>query len=116
VLGLGLFEDFLSGGQPGLWAVGFLLAYALADRQRDAFAGLSGWGVLIGFSIVMVATSTLVYCIVSLVYWRFAPFQPLVLQTIVTIIFYPLVAALLGLVHRHFVGASRGQDWGGGKD
>nr|TFG51662.1 MAG: hypothetical protein E4H34_05975 [Hyphomicrobiales bacterium] len=110
VLAVGLFEDFLSGGQPGLWAVGFLLAYALTDRQRDSFAGLSGWGVVIGFSIVMCATSALVYCVASLVYWRFAPLQPLVMQTLVTIIFYPLVAIVLDYIHRHFVGASRGED------
>jgi rod shape-determining protein MreD len=110
VLILGLMEDILSGGVPGLWAVGFLLAYALTDRQRDAFAGLSGWGVVVGFSIVMFSTSALVYCFVSLVYWRFVPLQPMVMQTIVTIIFYPLMAFLLGWIHRHFVGALRGEN------
>jgi rod shape-determining protein MreD len=110
VLVVGLFEDFLSGGQPGLWAVGYLMAYALTERQRDTFAGLSGWGVLVGFSIVMFTTSALVYAFGSLVYGRFAAVQPLLIQTIVTIIFYPLMAVILGLVHRHFVGALRTED------
>ena len=35
VLFIGVLEDLLSGGPPGLWAAGFLAAYALADRQRD---------------------------------------------------------------------------------
>src|SRR5271169_3828826 len=43
-LGIGLFEDLLSGGAPGVWAGGFLAAYALADRQRDSFAGMLGSG------------------------------------------------------------------------
>jgi rod shape-determining protein MreD len=110
VLAIGLFEDLLSGGQPGLWAVGYLVAYALTDRQRDAFAGLSGWGVMIGFSVVMLSTASLVYIGGSLVYWRFAPVQPLLIQTIITVIFYPLMAVILGLVHRRFVGASRSED------
>jgi rod shape-determining protein MreD len=110
VLVVGLFEDFLSGGQPGLWAVGYLVAYALTDRQRDAFAGLSSWGVVVGFSIVIFATSSVVYLFGALVYWRLAPVQPLLIQTIVTIIFYPLMAVILGLVHRRFIGASRSDD------
>ncbi len=110
VLVIGLFEDFLSGGQAGLWAVGYLVAYGLTDRQRDAFAGLSGWGVVVGFSIVIFATSSLVYIVGSLVYWRFAPAQPLLMQTIVTVIFYPLMAIIMGLVHRRFVGAPRSEN------
>jgi rod shape-determining protein MreD len=110
VLVIGLFEDLLSGGQPGLWAIGYLVAYTIADRQRDAFAGLSGWGVMIGFSIVMFCTAALVYVAGSLIYWRFAPLQPLLIQAIVTVILYPLMAAILGLIHRRIVGASHGED------
>lgn len=110
VLAIGLFEDLLSGGQPGLWAVGYLMAYALADRQRDAFAGLSGWGVMVGFSAVMFGAASVVYMAGSLVYWRLAPIQPLLIQAIITVIFYPLIAVILGLVHRRFVGASNSED------
>jgi rod shape-determining protein MreD len=110
VLVIGLFEDLLSGGQPGLWALGYLVAYAITDRQRDAFAGLAGWGVMIGFSVVMVSTAALVYVVGSLIYWRFAPLQPLLIQAIVTVILYPLMAFILGLFHRRFVGAPHGED------
>lgn len=110
VLVIGLFEDLLSGGQPGLWAVGYLVAYALTDRQRDTFAGLSGWGVMIGFSVVMFSTASLVYVAGSLIYWRFAPLQPLLIQAIVTVIFYPLMAVILGMIHRRFVGAPHSED------
>src|SRR5258706_12787565 len=44
VLLIGLLEDLLSGGPPGLWAAGFLAAYALTDRQRETFAGLAAAG------------------------------------------------------------------------
>jgi len=110
VLAIGLAEDFLSGGPPGLWAVGYLAAYALTDRQRDVFAGLSGWGVVIGFTAAMLAAAFMVYLVGSLAYWRLTPVQPLVLQSLVTIVLYPLVAIALGAVHRNLVGASRGDD------
>lgn len=110
VLAIGLAEDFLSGGPPGLWAVGYLAAYALSDRQRDAFAGLSGWGVVIGFSAAMLTAAASVHLVGSLVYWRLTPLQPLLVQSIVTVVLYPLVAILLGVIHRNIVGASRGDD------
>ena len=110
VLLLGLWEDFLSGGQPGLWAIGYLVAYAVTDRQRDAFAGLSSWGVMVGFSIAMLSGAGAVYAAASLIFWQVSPVQPLLVQSIVTIVLYPLLAAMLGLFYRHIVGASRADD------
>jgi rod shape-determining protein MreD len=90
--------------------VGYLAAYALSDRQRDAFAGLSGWGVVIGFSAAMLTAAASAYLVGSLVYWRLTPPQPLLVQSIVTVVLYPLVAIILGVIHRNVVGASRGDD------
>jgi rod shape-determining protein MreD len=110
VLTIGLWEDFISGGQAGIWAIGYLVAYAVTDRQRDAFAGLSGWGVVLGFSIAMIAAGGAVYLAGSLIHWGLAPPQPLIVQSIATIILYPLVAVIMGLIYRHIVGASRTDD------
>ena len=108
VLMIGLLEDLLSGGPPGLWAAGCLAAYALADRERDIFAGLSGAGAILGFASAAFAASTVVYVLGSLVYWRFAPLGPLLLQCVVTVIFYPLLAIAMAWLQRNFVGAYRG--------
>src|ERR1700742_1746991 len=43
---LGLVEDMLSWGAAGVWALSFIVTYALIDRQRDMFAGLSGIGAI----------------------------------------------------------------------
>jgi rod shape-determining protein MreD len=107
VLFLGVLEDFLSGGQPGLWAIGYLVAYAVTDRQRDAFAGLSGWGVVIGFSAAMVSAALTVYVAASIVFGGLVPPQPLIVQSVASIILYPLVAVIMGLIYRHIVGVSR---------
>src|SRR6185312_13666717 len=47
---VGLLEDMFSGGPAGVWTVSFIVTYALIDRQRDAFAGLSGLGAILGFA------------------------------------------------------------------
>src|SRR4051812_1208612 len=57
VMTIGLMEDLLSGGPPGLWTAGFLSAYALADKQRDIFASLSGLGAVIGFGAIVLAAA-----------------------------------------------------------
>ena len=108
VLLLGLLEDLLSGGPPGVWAAGFLAAYTLTDRQREVFAGLSGLGAIIGFGAAMMTAGAATYVLASIVYWRPAPFAPLLLECVETVIFYPAMAVALGWVHREFVGANRG--------
>lgn len=108
VLLLGLLEDLLSGGPPGLWAAGFLAAYALADRQRETFAGLSGLGAIFGFAAAALTAAAAAYLLGSLVYWRLAPPGPVLLQAVVTILFYPLLAYPMSWLQRHVVGAQRG--------
>jgi rod shape-determining protein MreD len=108
VLIIGLVEDLLSGGPPGLWAAGYLAAYALVDRQRESLAGLSGVGAVIGFATALFIAGLVAYILASLVYWRLAPIAPLFLTAIVTIAFYPLAAWFMGWLQRRLVGAARG--------
>jgi rod shape-determining protein MreD len=110
VLFIGLVEDLLSGGPPGLWAAGFLAAYAFTDRQRESLAGLSGIGAVVGFAAAMLIASAVAYVLASLVYWRLAPIAPLFLTAVVTIAFYPLAAWFMGWVQRRVVGAMRAID------
>src|SRR3982751_3937397 len=45
---IGMAEDVLSGGPPGIWTLAFVLTYALVARQRDRFAGLAGLAAVMG--------------------------------------------------------------------
>lgn len=110
VLTLGLLEDFLSGGPPGLWAAGFLAAYGLIDRQRDTLAGLSEFGGMLGFAGATLLAALSVYGLATIVYWRLPPPAPLLLESVVTVLFYPLVALPLSWLQRRVVGRSRGED------
>jgi rod shape-determining protein MreD len=106
----GLLEDILSGGPPGLWAAGFLAAYLLTDRERDTLAGLKGIGAILGFAGSAMVSAVTAYLLVLLVYWRTPPVAPLLLETIVSVLFYPLIALAMGALLRRVVGPMRRHD------
>jgi rod shape-determining protein MreD len=110
VLIIGLFEDLLSGGPPGIWATGFLAGYSLADRQRDTFIGLSGLGATLGFAAAVFTAAGAAWLLASVVYWRPAPLASLMLESLVTVIFFPLLMIPLSWMHRHLIGSFRGDD------
>lgn len=107
VLSIGLLEDLLSGGPPGLWAAGFVAGFWLTDRQRETFAGLAGAGAVVGFAGAMLFAGATAYGLSAIVYLRFAPLPPLLLESVSTVVFYPLVAISMGWVQRRIVGPMR---------
>jgi rod shape-determining protein MreD len=106
---IGILEDLLSGGPPGVWAAAFVASYALVDRQRESFAGLAGFGAIIGFAAAMFTACAVAFLIATFYYWRFPPISMLIVQFAVTILFYIPGAALLNLIHRRLVGPLRSE-------
>ena len=106
-LAIGVLEDMLSGGPPGMWAAAFVASYVLVDRQRDSFAGLAGFGAIIGFGAAMLTASATAFLIAAFYYWRFPPVTMLIVQFALTTLFYIPGAALLNLIHRRLVGPLR---------
>src|ERR1700742_2530849 len=104
---IGLLEDLLSGGPPGVWTVSFVVTYAAIDRQRDAFAGLSGLGAMLGFATAATICCATAYITEAAYYWRVPPTAPVLGELAMSIFFYLPVVVILGFVHRRFVGASR---------
>lgn len=104
---LGVLEDFLSGGPPGVWAASFLAGYFLIDRQRDMLAGLSGIGAIGGFAVAALATCATAYGIVCVYDWQILPFAPVMAELAVTVFVYIFAVALFGVIHRRFVGPYR---------
>ncbi|HXI99822.1 MAG TPA: hypothetical protein VNH44_01280 [Micropepsaceae bacterium] len=107
VLFIGLLEDLLSGGPPGLWAAGFVAALWLTDRQRETFAGLTGLGAVVGFAGAMLFAAAAAYGLDAIVYLRLPSLPPLLLESVSTVMFYPLIAMSMGWFHRHLVGPMR---------
>lgn len=106
---IGILEDLFSGGPPGVWAASFVAAYALIDRQRDSFAGLSGFGAILGFAAAMLAAAGTAYVIVSIYYGQLPPIGPLIVEITVSVLFYIPTAIVLGWIHRRFVGPLRSE-------
>ena len=104
---LGIFQDLLSGGPPGVWAASFLAAYFLIDRQRDMLAGLSGIGAIAGFAVSVLAAGLTAYVIVGLYYWQLQPIAPMLAELAMTVLFYVPAIFVLGSVHRRLVGPYR---------
>jgi len=106
---IGILEDLFSGGPPGVWAAAFVAAYAVVDRQRDTFAGLSGIGAILGFAAAMLVASITAYIIVSIYYGLLPPIAPLVVEIAVSVLFYVPAAIALGFLHRRLVGPQRSE-------
>lgn len=104
---IGVLEDLFSGGPPGVWGASFVAAYALIDRQRDSFAGLSGIGAILGFGAAMLVSALTAYVVVAIYYARLPPVAPVVVEITVSILFYIPVAVVLGWIHRRLVGPLR---------
>jgi rod shape-determining protein MreD len=105
---IGLVEDLLSGGAPGVWALSFLVCYAIVDRQRDTFASLAGFGAILGFATVMLIASGVAYATVSLLNSRFVPTETLMLEVGVCVIFYIPALWLMNSVQHRVIGPLRG--------
>jgi rod shape-determining protein MreD len=107
VFSIGLLEDLLSGGPPGLWAAGFLGAFWLADRGRETLAGLTGLGAVVGFAGAMLFAGAIAFGLDTIVYLRLPPLPPLLLESVSTVVFYPVIAISMGWFHRRIVGPMR---------
>ncbi len=104
---LGVLEDLLSGGPPGVWAASFLAAYLLIDRQRDMLAGLSGIGAIAGFAVSALVACASSFFIVAVYYWRIPPLAPVMAELAMTVLVYILAVSFLGAIHRRLVGPLR---------
>ena len=106
-LAIGFAEDALSGGPPGVWTLSFVVTYAVIERQREAFAGLSGLGAVLGFATAALIASACAYATVALYYWHMPPIAPIVAELVVTVLFYIPGVYVVGVVHRRLVGPLR---------
>ena len=113
VLAIGMAEDLLSGGPPGVWTLAFLLTYALVARQRDSFAGLSGLVAVVGFGAATAFACAIAWLTVAGLAFitpaaHMPPLGPIIGELAMTVLFYAPTALVVGWLHHRLVGASRG--------
>jgi rod shape-determining protein MreD len=107
VFAIGLLQDIMAGGPPGIWTLSFVVTYAVIERQREAFAGLSGLVAVLGFAAAALVATACAYITVAIYYWHMPQIAPILAELVVTVLFYMPGAFVLGLVHRRLVGPLR---------
>jgi len=107
VFAVGILEDLLMGGPPGLWAASFVATYIFVDQQRDSLAGLAGWAAILGFAIAMLIASVSAFLIAWIYFWRLPTLEPLALQLAGSVLFFIPIVSILHWIHRRFVGPLR---------
>jgi rod shape-determining protein MreD len=110
---IGMAEDVLSGGPPGIWTLAFVLTYALLARQRDSFAGLSGLAAVMGFATAAAFACAVAYLSVAGLAFltpgaSLPPVPPILGELAMTVLFYPPGTLAVGWLHHKLVGALRG--------
>ncbi|HVZ28021.1 MAG TPA: rod shape-determining protein MreD [Rhizomicrobium sp.] len=103
---IGIVQDVMSGGPPGIWTLSFVVAYAVIQRQREAFAGLAGVAAVVGFAAAMLVVSTVAYLINAVLY-HVPPLGPVVAELAITVLFYIPGAYLVSAIHHRLVGPLR---------
>jgi rod shape-determining protein MreD len=111
-LAIGLTEDILSGGPPGVWTLSFVLTYALVARQRDSFAGLSGLAAVVGFAAAAAFACASAWLTVAALAFLTPgayrpPLSPILSELAMTVLFYVPTVYLIGWLHRALVGPMR---------
>ena len=104
---IGLTEDILSGGAPGVWTLAFVLTYALVGRQRDSFAGLGGLAAVLGFAAAALFCCAIAYLTTAVLNGRLPLLAPILSELAITVLFYVPGAYVIGGLHRRLVGPLR---------
>jgi rod shape-determining protein MreD len=104
---IGILQDVMAGGPPGIWTLAFVVTYAVIQHQRDAFAGLSGVAAVLGFATATLIACACAYFTIMLYYWHLPLVGASVGELVVTVLFYIPGAFVLGAIHRRLVGPLR---------
>ena len=105
---VGVCEDLLSGGTPGIWAAGFVACYIFIDRQRDSLASLANFGAIIGFAAGLMVAVTTAFAIVAVYHWRLPHLAPVAATLVANVLWYVPALLLMTKTQHHVVGALRG--------
>ena len=104
---IGILQDVMSGGPPGIWTFSFVVGFAVIQRQRDAFAGLAGAAAVLGFATATLIVCATAYFVTAAYFWHLPPVGPIVGELAITVLFYVPGAFVIGSLHRRLVGPLR---------
>jgi rod shape-determining protein MreD len=97
---MGLAQDILSNGPLGLWALVYVCTYEGVYLNRLFFIGRVAYSSVFGFTLASTGAAVFAWVLVSIYYWQPLAPLPLITQTFVTILVYPVVAWILDFMNR----------------
>lgn len=100
ILLLGLLQDLLIGSPPGVTSFVLLISYLVVVSQRKFFHGKSFGVVWWGFMLVALGATLLAWLTHVILSNQFIDATGAMIGLVLTILLYPLLAALLSQAHR----------------
>ena len=97
---IGLLQDLLTGGPLGLWAGVYLVVQFVVMSQRSYFMGREQKVVWLGFALVALGASVILWLVMSLMSGVLLPAGALLSQMLATVMIYPLFGVVFGELHR----------------
>ena len=92
---LGILTDVINDLPLGVSALLFVLARQIILQQRRFFAGHSFFMLWSGFALLSTAMMLMEWILVDLMRWQLMPFLPVLVQTVLSILIFPLPCWLL---------------------
>jgi rod shape-determining protein MreD len=86
----GLLNDLVNGHPLGLTALLFTGAHQIIWRQRGLFAGHSFLMLWSGFALAATLFMFAEWLVMGLLAWQMAPLLPVLIQTVLAIVLFPL--------------------------
>ncbi|MDR3423809.1 MAG: rod shape-determining protein MreD [Alphaproteobacteria bacterium] len=102
---LGVLNDVINGFPLGVSAFLFTLAHQLIWRQRRFFAGHSFFMLWSGFALASALMMVAEWLLIGLVRWQATPFLPVLVQTVLAIVVFPLPCWIMIWLQRSVLSA-----------
>ncbi len=99
VFGIGVIQDFVTGGPIGLWAFIYLAVYGALLAQRQLIMARMSHRMWYGFSLTAIAAAIIAWVAGTIVYGQFLNPWPLASQAALSIALYPLIGRVLAMLH-----------------
>ena len=100
---VGLLQDILLGGTPGIWASAYLIMQFLVLSQRSYFLGRDQHVVWMGFFIAAITAGLVVWVATCMLAGGWVAVRPMLWQILVTVAFYPALAVAFSSLHERVI-------------
>lgn len=97
---IGLFQDFLTGGPVGLWALTYLLTMAVLSTQTDIITGRGRSALWAGFVLTVILATVLVWVFARIALGADPAGGRLGMEMLFTVLTYPLAGRVFTMVQR----------------